>query len=256
MNDAAIVERFRLARRDPGSVVLEGFHALKHASRFGAGITLVVTRDPAAAAELARELAPDAGPALAGARPVGAETFALLARRPHPTGVIAIARRPEAPALEDVLAPAETAARARPVVVLEEPRRPENVGAVVRVAAAAGAAAVITLGGVDPWGPAAVRGAAGLQFALPVTRVTAEDFLAHAGSRPLVAIDPAGEAWARASVPPGALLLFGTERRGLSPSLLARASRRVGVPMREGVSSLNLATAVAAVLYSGGLSSR
>ncbi len=48
----------------------------------------------------------------------------------------------------------------------------------------------------------------------------------------------------------GRVLAFGTERGGLSPALLARADRRVRIPMRPGVSSLNLATAVAVVLYS------
>ncbi|HWT93945.1 MAG TPA: TrmH family RNA methyltransferase, partial [Solirubrobacteraceae bacterium] len=51
------------------------------------------------------------------------------------------------------------------------------------------------------------------------------------------------------AVPPGALLAFGTERHGLSDALLAQADARVRIPMRAGVSSLNLATAVAAALY-------
>ncbi|MFB6240546.1 MAG: TrmH family RNA methyltransferase [Gemmatimonadota bacterium] len=46
-----------------------------------------------------------------------------------------------------------------------------------------------------------------------------------------------------------AVLAFGTERHGLSPDLLDRAERRVRIPMREGVSSLNLAVSVAVALY-------
>ena len=38
--------------------------------------------------------------------------------------------------------------------------------------------------------------------------------------------------------------------RQLSDELLGRADARLGIPMRVGVSSLNLATAVAAVLFS------
>ena len=45
-------------------------------------------------------------------------------------------------------------------------------------------------------------------------------------------------------------LAFGSERRGLSTALLDAADARVALPMRDGVSSLNLATAVAATLYS------
>jgi TrmH family RNA methyltransferase len=47
----------------------------------------------------------------------------------------------------------------------------------------------------------------------------------------------------------GALLAFGSERRGLSEALLAAADRRLAIPMRAGVSSLNLASAVAVILY-------
>ncbi len=45
------------------------------------------------------------------------------------------------------------------------------------------------------------------------------------------------------------MLAFGTERHGISGELLERADARVAIPMREGVSSLNLATSVAVVLF-------
>ena len=46
------------------------------------------------------------------------------------------------------------------------------------------------------------------------------------------------------------MLAFGAERGGLSSQLMPLAGRRVSIPMFAGVSSLNLATAVAVVLYS------
>ena len=67
--------------------------------------------------------------------------------------------------------------------------------------------------------------------------------------RPLIAIDPGGDDLRPAQLPPRAVLAFGTERYGLSAGLLDRADARLGIPMRAGVSSLNLATAVAAVLF-------
>jgi TrmH family RNA methyltransferase len=136
------------------------------------------------------------------------------------------------------------------VVLLEDPRHLGNLGACVRVTAAAGAAGVLVLGGLDPWHPDALRGAAGLHFALPVRRVRRVD----PAGRPPVALDPAGEPLRPGLVPPRAVLAFGTERDGLSDALLARADARVALPMRPGVSSLNLATAVAAALYAIGAS--
>ena len=234
------------ARDDPARVVLEGFHALKHALRFGAVVEAAATSDRAGLDALAQELAPDvAARLLALATPVArAELRAAFPRPPH-TEVVALARRPAfSPA-------AALAARPqRPVVLLEDPRNLGNVGAVVRVAAAADAAAVVTTGPRDPWDRTAVRGAAGLHFALPVG-VLGGDLAGALAGRPLVALDPGGEPLAAAPLPAGAVLAFGTERHGLSAALLARAERRVALPMRAGVSSLNLATAVAAVLYGG-----
>jgi TrmH family RNA methyltransferase len=244
MSDAdeqALVRRYRGARRDPGLAVLEGFHALKHALRFRAEVLEAVAADPAQLRELAAELAPDLGDALAErTAPVSAELIARLVPQAPRTGVVAIARRPRVD-LAALLAGQEPG----PLVLLEDPRTMGNMGACVRVAAAADAAGVLTTGSNDPWHPDALRAAAGLHFALPVVGVEQ----LPATDRPLVAIDPGGEDLRPANLPPGAILAFGTERYGLSAGLLERADARLGIPMRAGVSSLNLATAVAAVLF-------
>jgi TrmH family RNA methyltransferase len=131
------------------------------------------------------------------------------------------------------------------VVLLDNPSHLGNIGAVVRVAAAAGAGAVLTMGRQDPWHPAALRGSAGLHFALPVARLEA----LPTTDRPLVAIHPEGDELQPGAIPDDAVLAFGTERWGLGRALLDRADRRLAIPMQPGVSSLNLATAVAVVLY-------
>lgn len=237
-----VVQRFRAARRDREVALLEGFHALKHALRFGAELREAVASDPAELDRLAQSLAPDLAGSLAErTTPVPAELLAeLVPHAPH-TGVVAIARRPRVD-VGAVLA----AAREAPVVLLEHPRTMGNMGACVRVAAAADAAGVLSTGDNDPWHPEALRGAAGLHFALPVARVESlpDD------DRPLVAIDPEGEPLGEGKLDARSILAFGTERYGLSEELLARADARLSIPMREGVSSLNLATAVSAVLFS------
>jgi len=238
----ALVQRYRAARRDRELAVLEGFHALKHALRFGAEPVEAVASDPAALDEMAAELAPDLAGSLAQrVTPVDPELLAQLVPHAPRTGVVAIARRPAVDLAALLGSPGPA-----PIVLLEEPRTMGNMGACVRVAAAADAAGVLTTGDNDPWHPEALRGAAGLHFALPVARVDE----APAGDRPLIAIDPEGAESDLSAVPPRAILAFGTERYGLSPELLARADARVAIPMRAGVSSLNLATAVAAVLFS------
>lgn len=238
---AAIVRRFHEARRAPELVVLQGFHALKHALRFGAEVQLVACVDLDEIEQLSRGLAPDLLQQLdALAVTLPEEAFRRLGPYIPHTGVVAIARR-AATDPERVLSDR----RAAPVVLLEDPRHFGNLGAVIRVAAAADAAGVLTTGRQDPWDPVAVRGSAGLHFALPVARVAA----LPSSDRPLLALDPEGEPIHSSEVPRRAVLAFGTERAGLSEELLARADARVRLPMREGVSSLNLATSVAATLY-------
>ena len=206
---------------------------------------MAVTSDREAARRLAASLAPDLATALDGLLVVvaPAAVTAVLGHRAA-TGIVAIARRP-------TITPAALLATrtGRPVVLLDRPSFQGNVGAVVRVAAAADAAGVLVLGPVDPWNTAALRGSAGLHFALPVTRCDA----LPDGARPLIAVHPeAPTMMALGEVPPGAVLAFGAERDGLKAGLLARADARVAIPMRDGVSSLNLATAVAVALYGVG----
>jgi RNA methyltransferase, TrmH family len=256
---SALIRRYRSARRDRELAVLEGFHALKHALRFGAELVEAVAADPAALEDLSAELAPDlAGTLARRTEPVEPALLAELVPQAPRTGVVAIARRPPpdpAAALADQ--------RPAPVVLLEDPRTMGNMGACVRVAAAAGAAAVLTTGPNDPWHPDALRGAAGLHFALPVAALAPCSSIRGGkrqggagemdlGDRPLIAIDPEGEDLYAADVRQRPILAFGTERYGLSEELLQRADARLRIPMRAGVSSLNLATSVAAVLYSRG----
>jgi TrmH family RNA methyltransferase len=239
-----LIQRFRAARRDRTLAVVEGFHALKHALRFGAELTEAVAVDPDELERLAAKLAPDLEGRLAGiAEPIDEETLGRLVPLPPRTGVVAIARRPPVD-LATVLADPDPA----PAVLLEQPSNMGNIGACIRVAAAGSAAAVLSTGEHDPWHPAALRGAAGLHFALPVTAI---EVLPQC-DRPLIALDPDGDSVRWAELPPRALLAFGTERDGLSEELLERADARLSIPMREGVSSLNLATSVAVTLFAQG----
>ncbi len=241
MGDHDRTVRFRKARRDPDLTVVEGFHALKHALRFGAELVEAVAVEPERLEELARELAPDLAGRVGGrVERVDAAVLADLTPLVPRTGVVAIARRPPVD-VAAVLADRSPA----PVVLLEQPKNMGNIGACIRVSAGAGAAAVLTTGENDPWYPDAVRGAAGLHFALPVTAVAA----LPRSDRPLLAIDPEGEEMSAARLPDRAVLAFGTERHGISGELLERADARVAIPMRAGVSSLNLATSVAIALY-------
>ncbi|WP_411103596.1 TrmH family RNA methyltransferase [Streptomyces sp. cmx-4-9] len=237
------VQRWREAAGRPDLVLLDGFHALKHALRFGADVRLAVAEDPAAVRALAAELAPDVGAEVA--RLVQAAPLAALLPRVHPTGVAALAVRPGAESRRASLA---RQPRSAPVVVLDNPRNLGNVGAVVRLAAGFGATGVVTRGDLDPWHPNVVRAGAGLHFATAVERLELDEL----PPGPLYALDPEGEDIRALALPDDALLAFGSERHGISPELRARADHLVSLPMRPQVSSYNLATSVAMALFHWG----
>ena len=210
------------------TVILEGFHAVKHALRFAPSLVRSVTvSSVASAAELCADLAPD----------ICSSLLALAVEGPvdHPTGICGTARRP--PEDRSVLSFRNT-----PLVLLDDPRHPGNAGAAIRVAAAAGASGVALLGALDPWHPSVLRGSAGLHFALPILSCSLAEV-----TGPIVALDASGERLGE--VPDSAVLVVGSERAGVSAEVLARADAIVSLPMREGVSSLNLATALSAALY-------
>lgn len=210
------------------TVRLDGLHAVKHALRFAPELVVqVVVADPARARALAEQLAPDVADALL--------ARAVVAPVDHPTGVCATARRP--PEHPEVLT-----RRTAPLLLLDRPRHPGNAGACIRVAAAAGASGVAATGDLDLWHPAVLRGSAGLHYALPVLQVHPADV-----AGPVLVLDAGGAPLRR--VPDDAVLVVGSERSGVGEELRARADDVVSLPMRDGVSSLNLATAAAAALY-------
>ncbi|MFE3503272.1 TrmH family RNA methyltransferase [Kitasatospora sp. NPDC059160] len=239
--DDELVRDWRAAER--GAVLLDGFHPLKHALRFGGEVRRVLTADRGALLALAGELAPDVVPALdALAVEVAEERLRGLAPRLHPTGVVGLAARPSVAANREALG---RLPRRAPVVVLENPRNLGNVGAVIRLAAGFGATGVVTTGELDPWHPTVLRGSAGLHFATAVERVDLPELPAG----PLYVLDPEGTDIRDLPFPDDALLAFGTERHGVSAELRERADRLVAVPMQAGVSSFNLATSVAMGLF-------
>ncbi len=214
-------------------MLVPGFHAVKHAHRFGAELVAVLVVDPDRARTLAAELAPDLVAVLERAELVDRPDLKALAGDVHPTGVLGVAVKPQ-----------RSGPIAGPGVVLEDPRHLGNVGAVVRAAAALEARSVACTGPADVWSPAAIRGSAGLHWAVDVRGgITLAEL-----KGPLVGFDPGGRSLHEVDLPAEAMLVFGTERHGLSAPAREACTALVAIPMREGVSSLNLATAVAVAL--------
>jgi len=139
-------------------------------------------------------------------------------------------------------------------IVLFQPEIPPNTGNLIRLAANAGA----TLHLVRPLGFELTRKAvrrAGLDYGeLASVRVHANlaaCLEALTGAR-LFSVETGGSRrYCEAAFRPGDALLFGTETRGLPAEVLVHVPReqQLTIPMRPHNRSLNLANAVALVVY-------
>lgn len=168
-----------------------------------------------------------------------------LAATEHPQGIVAV-YVPREWTLEEVVA-----APGRPIVVLDGIQDPGNVGTIARTALAFGSAGLIALPGtVDLANPKVVRAAMGALFRLPALHCDVGPLMTWLGNTNVAlwatAVD--GETLADAPREPIAIAL-GNEGAGLSPELLARASRRVSIPIQPVAESLNVAAAAAILLY-------
>jgi len=222
-------------------VVVEGVHAFKHAVRFGAEFVDVVTDDKQFVLAMMGKIATqeDVKNVEKLAQEIDEKIFQEITTDSLRTHLTALAKKPIERELDDN----------RLIIFLENPRSIDNVGAVMRVAAAYGAGSVCVSGEVNPWHLYAIRAGAGLQFALNVRRVESVDEISK--GRAVYACDADGQNMKDVHIEKNAILVFGTERDGISEELKNKSDKVISISMQKGVSSLNLATSVSAVLYGG-----
>lgn len=140
------------------------------------------------------------------------------------------------------------------VVVLDQVQDPQNLGAIVRTAEAAGAAALcIPARRAAQVTPAVVRASAGATEHLPIHRITnvarSLGRLKELGYW-TVGLDPeGGQAWHEVDYRGGVALVVGAEGHGLRRLVAERCDHRVALRMRGRVASLNAAAAFAAVVF-------
>jgi len=140
------------------------------------------------------------------------------------------------------------------VICLDEVHDPHNVGAVCRVAEAAGCAGVVLperrSASVTA---AACKASAGAVEHLAVARVrNLADWLTEAKQAGAWVYGAAAEArtpWDRPDYNGRVVLVLGSEGRGLRPRVTAVCDEAIALPTRGRVASLNVSTAAAGLVY-------
>lgn len=170
------------------------------------------------------------------------EVMERLAPSRHPQGVLGLFPVPRRALPPDGV-----------VVYLDRVQDPTNLGAIVRCAAALGAAGVACSPGcADPFSPRAIRAAAGQTLLFPVA--TDADFAALASATrarrgQVAALAGTGgvplASW-RARLP--LLLVLGNEGAGLEPLVTRGCDVLLTIPLGNSVESLNVAVAAGIAL--------
>jgi TrmH family RNA methyltransferase len=140
------------------------------------------------------------------------------------------------------------------VVIVADVQDPGNLGAIVRVAEAAGASGVVAAGtSASPFGWKALRGSMGSALRLPTaSSANLDEATGEArrrGCRIVATVPRDGVSIFDADLTGPLAVLIGGEGQGLPAAMVDSADERVTIPMQAPVESLNAAVAAALILY-------
>ncbi|MDR0519362.1 MAG: RNA methyltransferase, partial [Clostridiales Family XIII bacterium] len=220
-----------------GAFLIEGSILISEAAKAGLEIEQVFVRGGMAGMDI---------PCGASAIALPENIFDEIADTVTPKGVMAVAKKPDAAASDDIIGSASS------VLVLDRLQDPGNVGTLVRTAFAAGMGAVACVRGTaDVYSLKVVRAAAGALFRIPIVEFADAAHAATALSRAgfsLKALDMSGgKSYSVADLSGRVAIAVGNEGGGLSEGFLAAADEVVSIPMADGAESLNAAVAAGIV---------
>jgi RNA methyltransferase, TrmH family len=244
-----LVARFRdAARGDAGSVMLlDGAHLVADALAANLVVTLAAVTQSSLEKTDIHELATSLSRRGADVATVTAAVMDAISPVRSPSGIVALADRPAARADDMYRGPAPL------VVVAVDVQDPGNLGAIVRVAEAAGASGVVAAGAsANPFGWKALRGSMGSALRVPIgggDPHASLDAARHHRCRVVAMVPRAGRTPFDANLIGPLAVLIGGEGAGLPADLVERADERVTIPMHSPVESLNAAVTAAIVLY-------
>ena len=243
----AVKLRDRRQRDKQGRILIDGARELSRAIESGVELLEVFTCPALCRSDDCRAAVQSIAQRGIETIEVAPAVFAKMAYGERAEGLLAVALAPRSE-LDDVRLPD------RPlVVVLEGVEKPGNVGAVLRTADAAGAAAVlVTDAATDLYNPNAIRASMGAIFTVPVRTCEATaalDWLLSHQLQIFAARVDAQVDYTAVDLTGGLAIVVGSEARGLSTVWTGEQVTPVRLPMLGRVDSLNVSTTTAILVY-------
>jgi RNA methyltransferase, TrmH family len=247
-----IVARYRAARErkaETDPILLDGIHLVREALDANVPLRDVVVARDADREEL-RDLLVRLSRAHVELRSASPAVMSALSPVRSSSPIVALT---DAPDLDGDAAVGRLFARGMPLVVVGHGiQDPGNVGAIVRVAEAAGATGVVVgTASADPFGWKAVRASMGSVLRLPIAGDTGEglDAARRLGCRIFALVLEGGRSPFDVDLRGRAAIVIGGEGAGLPPGLESASDEKITIPMQPPVESLNVAVSAAVVLY-------
>ena len=245
-----LVTRFRTAARgDVGGVILlDGSHLVADAHTAGVTFQLVAVTPGSREKDDIRILVDMLERGGVEVITVSASVMNAVSPVKTPSGMVALAERPVA------AAGALYAGSAALAVIAVDVQDPGNLGAIVRVAEAAGATGFIAAGGsANPFGWKALRGSMGSALRLPIaSAIETDEAIADArrhGCRIVATVPRDGTSLFEVDLTGPIAVAIGGEGQGLPSSVVEAADERVTIQMQAPVESLNAAVTAALIVY-------
>ena len=168
---------------------------------------------------------------------VSDQLFSTITEMTNPDGYLAVVKMPSM-----------NNAPASRILLLDGLQDPGNLGTIIRSAEAFGFNSIVLVNSVDPYNEKTLRAAMGSLFRLDIRMVERVDLPAFLKPYTVYVADMDGEDYRKLSYDSKVCLVIGNEANGVSRELFERADKRISIPMKGELESLNAAISASLIM--------
>lgn len=162
-----------------------------------------------------------------------------LSDKVTPQGVVAVVKKRK----KELCSPKGRA------LIFENIQDPSNVGAILRTACGAGYNDVYIVGGADAYSPKCMSSGMSAQFVLNIYECSIEEAVEMNKDNEILCCDMGGESIFTFKAQQRHTLVLGNEGNGISETVKEKVHKKIGIPMDNGLESLNVAVSAGIMMY-------